>query len=62
MPGGITGIELAKKLNLRFPALPVILISGYAEDLQAAIKDGFSVISKPFTLDSINRQLAAKVR
>src|SRR5450830_76568 len=60
MPGGITGIELAKKLNLRYPDLPVILISGYAEDLQAAIKEGFRVISKPFTLASINHQLPAQ--
>lgn len=61
MPGGITGIVLAQKLNLRFPELPIILISGYAEDLQAAVNSGFKVISKPFTLDSINRQLAMQV-
>ncbi|MFL9925181.1 response regulator [Herbaspirillum lusitanum] len=62
MPGGITGIALAKKLHINFPALPVILISGYAEDLQAAVNAGFSVISKPFTLESINLQLAAQVK
>lgn len=61
MPGGITGIVLAQKLNQQFPQLPVILISGYAEDLQAAVDSGFHVISKPFTLDSINRQLAKQV-
>lgn len=61
MPGGITGIELAKKFNIRFPELPIILISGYAEDLQVAIDAGFSVISKPFTIDSINRVLAVQV-
>ena len=60
MPGGMTGIELAKKLQVLFPELPVILISGYAEDLQAAIDAGFSVISKPFTIDSLNRALAAQ--
>jgi len=40
----------------------VILISAYAEDLQAAINQGFHVIPKPFTLDSINLQLAAQVK
>jgi len=57
MPGGITGIALAKKLQLSHPALPVILISGYAEDLQSAMKSGFKVVSKPFSLESINQHL-----
>src|SRR5450830_455981 len=62
MPGGITGIALAKKINLRYPDLPVILITGYAEDLQAAVNEGLRVISKPFTLESINLQLADLVK
>jgi len=57
MPGGITGIALAKRLRLSHPALPVILISGYAEDLQSAMKSGFKVVSKPFSLESINQHL-----
>jgi PAS domain S-box-containing protein len=51
MPGGITGIELARKVRNRFPELPILLTTGYSE--QVAGSHGFPVLQKPYELDSL---------
>ena len=33
MPGGISGIELARKVRERFPELPILLTTGYSEEV-----------------------------
>ena len=51
MPGGITGIELARKLRERFPELPILLTTGYSEQISAT--QGFPVLQKPYQLDAL---------
>ena len=51
MPGGITGIELARKLRERFPELPILLTTGYSEQVSAT--QGFPVLQKPYELHSL---------
>ncbi len=51
MPGGISGIELARKVRDRFPELPILLTTGYSE--QVAGTHGFAVLQKPYELDSL---------
>jgi PAS domain S-box-containing protein len=51
MPGGISGIELACKVRDRFPELPVLLTTGYSE--QVGGTHGFPVLQKPYELDSL---------
>jgi PAS domain S-box-containing protein len=51
MPGGITGIELARKVRERFPELPILLTTGYSEQVSAS--HGFPVLQKPYELDSL---------
>ena len=51
MPGGITGIELAEKVRARFPELPILLTTGYSEEVGGA--HGFPVLQKPYELDSL---------
>jgi len=51
MPGGITGLELARKLRERFPELPILLTTGYSE--QVAESHGFPVLQKPYQLDAL---------
>lgn len=54
----LDGIALAKAARDRRPALPIILMTGYAEqrehaaDLATVVRE---VVSKPFTLDEIRR-------
>ena len=51
MPGGITGVELARKLRERFPELPILLTTGYSEQVSAT--HGFPVLQKPYELSSL---------
>ena len=56
MPGGISGIELARKVRDRFPELPILLTTGYSE--QVAGNHGFPVLQKPYELESLADALA----
>ena len=51
MPGGISGIELARKVRDRFPELPILLTTGYSE--QVAGTHGFPVLQKPYELETL---------
>jgi PAS domain S-box-containing protein len=56
MPGGISGIELARKVRERFPELPILLTTGYSE--QVAKSHGFPILQKPYELDSLASALS----
>jgi PAS domain S-box-containing protein len=52
MPGGMTGIELAKKIRSRFPELPVLVTTGYSE--QALAHDAeFPILPKPYNFSDL---------
>ena len=62
MMPGMGGAELARRLQERWPDLPVLFMSGYSlEDLvrQNAIGSDHSIIQKPFTPDVLVKSLAA---
>jgi CheY-like chemotaxis protein len=60
MPGGITGIELARKVRERFPELPILLTTGYSE--QVAESHGFPVLQKPYQLDALASALGSLLK
>ena len=60
MPGGISGIELAHKVRTRFPELPILLTTGSSEDVGGT--HGFTILQKPYELDSLTRALAGVLR
>jgi PAS domain S-box-containing protein len=51
MPGGLSGIELAERVRARFPELPILLTTGYSEEVGGA--HGFPVLQKPYEMDSL---------
>ena len=55
MPGGLSGIELARKVRERFPELPILLTTGYSE--QVGGSHGFPVLQKPYEMDSLANAL-----
>jgi two-component system cell cycle sensor histidine kinase/response regulator CckA len=61
MMPGIGGAELARRLRERWPALPILFMSGYSvEDLRRQGAVGSErVIQKPFTPDALVRSVAA---
>ncbi len=49
MPGGMSGVSFAQYLQKNLPAMPVILITGYAAHLRE--KYGFEILRKPCAPD-----------
>ena len=53
MPGGMSGLDLARKVRQHFPHLPVLLSSGYARATGEVYREGFDIIAKPYSADSL---------
>jgi PAS domain S-box-containing protein len=60
MPGGISGIELARKVRDRFPELPILLTTGYSE--QVGGNHGFPVLQKPYEMDKLASALGSVLK
>ncbi|QGZ38510.1 PAS domain S-box-containing protein [Pseudoduganella flava] len=48
MPGGMSGLQLAEETRHRRPALPVLLATGYMEQLPNGARPAFPVLPKPY--------------
>ncbi|WP_010169676.1 ATP-binding protein [Pseudomonas sp. PAMC 25886] len=57
MPG-ITGVALARELRRRRPGLPVVLTSGYSEELAESGYEGLVFLPKPYSADQVSQVLA----
>jgi CheY-like chemotaxis protein len=54
MPGGISGVELAAVLRFSYPHLPVVLATGYSEQLaRSGAPDGVETLGKPYHPDEL---------
>jgi CheY-like chemotaxis protein len=60
MAGEMNGIELARTLRERDPHIPIVLVTGYSEQLGAA-DDAFTVLRKPYRLVDLNRAVAKAI-
>lgn len=60
MPG-MDGVELARRARLRHPGLPILLVSGYAEEQARAVVPGMQVgfLEKPFTMKRLEQAVQA---
>ena len=57
MPGGLDGLDLARSLRARWPAMPLVLMTGYAQKLGEAESQGVVVLPKPFGPELLARAL-----
>ena len=50
LPGGVTGLDIARAVRRRYPALPVILATGRPDVVDAAwpLQNGFMLLRKPY--------------
>ncbi|PXA74396.1 hypothetical protein DMC25_25380 [Caulobacter sp. D4A] len=64
MPGGVSGVELARAAVQRDPDMAVLLTTGYAGDrLAAALEDSpWPVLRKPFRIEQLRSALAEAIR
>ena len=59
MPGGVSGVELAREVARRWPDLPVVLTTGYIEAARTAVTEGLEVLVKPYSVDALAGTLRA---
>ena len=62
MPGGMSGVDLAKAARKRRPDLKVLLVSGYDRMVIAQATrydDSLKLLNKPFSLKDLARELSA---
>jgi two-component system NtrC family sensor kinase len=62
MPGALDGLGLAEWLRQRHPALPIVLITGYASQLHEAAAHGFTVMAKPCPPDVLIAAVRSALR
>jgi signal transduction histidine kinase/ActR/RegA family two-component response regulator len=58
MPGGMSGLDLARALRKSHPGLPVVLITGYTAEIHHAMAAGFHVLSKPCAPNDLSAALS----
>lgn len=61
MPG-MSGVALARELRLRRAELPVILASGYSDELARSACEGVEFLAKPYSADQVSRILLKAIR
>jgi two-component system NtrC family sensor kinase len=57
MPGSMDGIKLAFTVKEKYPGLPVVLTTGYAERVNQAVLGGLTVLPKPVDPEVLLREL-----
>ena len=60
MPG-MSGVELAHRVREDYPGLPVLLASGYSEEVVSGAASSFRMVGKPYGLASLSQAIAAVV-
>jgi signal transduction histidine kinase/ActR/RegA family two-component response regulator len=58
MPGGMSGVDLAREIRKRRPDMPMVLATGYIEVARGAVAEGFQVLVKPYQPEALARTLA----
>jgi two-component system NtrC family sensor kinase len=61
MPGGMSGLELARTLREHRPELPVVLATGYSQYALQVVKEGFTLVEKPYRRDVLAASLRAAI-
>jgi two-component system NtrC family sensor kinase len=54
MPGSVAGLELARTVRGNYSEIPILLTTGYSERAQEAVVEGFSVLQKPYDLQTMS--------
>ena len=58
MPGAFDGIMLAERLAERYPRLPVVLMTVFADRLQEAVRRNIEVLPKPVAPSALAEAIA----
>ena len=61
MPGGMSGVTLARRVRAEYPHIEILLTTGYSEEIDdplAPRNREFAVLRKPYTQDDLARALS----
>ncbi|MFM0049243.1 hybrid sensor histidine kinase/response regulator [Caballeronia grimmiae] len=58
MPGRMNGIDLAEQIIQRLPMQKLVLMTGYADDIERAKHLGVRILAKPFNMDELRDLMA----
>jgi two-component system NtrC family sensor kinase len=61
MPGGLTGLQLARRVRARYPALPILMVTGYSAAAQEAQREGYEILRKPFDAATLHHAIASQL-
>jgi CheY-like chemotaxis protein len=61
MPGELTGLDLAREVREKWPALPVLLATGYSAHAAKASEEGFELLAKPYHPEALVRAISCAV-
>ncbi|MNS71155.1 Blue-light-activated protein [compost metagenome] len=54
MPGGKSGVQLAREVRTQRPRLPVVLVTGFpGEEAKRAEQEGIPLLTKPYQLEEL---------
>ena len=65
LPGGVSGIQVARQLRQRAPRLPVLFITGFTEealDPGEVLGPGLELMTKPFGLEALVHKVSAMLQ
>jgi two-component system NtrC family sensor kinase len=57
MPGGMNGLELGHEIRKLYPAMAVLLTTGFSSSARDAVEQGFIMLPKPFDLAGLEQAL-----
>jgi PAS domain S-box-containing protein len=61
MPGGLSGLDLARDIRALRPDLPVVLATGFSAAAAVARHEGFEVLAKPYRLETLEEALSSAI-
>jgi two-component system, cell cycle sensor histidine kinase and response regulator CckA len=65
MPGGLSGVQLARRATAEHPRLPIVLMSGYSREIEQAggrLLPHMQLLPKPFTIEQLLGAVEAGLR
>ena len=62
MPGGVSGLQLAREIRRRHSSVPVLLTTGYVESASDMRDNEFPLLLKPYSIDALADALKVDVR
>jgi CheY-like chemotaxis protein len=61
MPGGVSGLELAREIRRRHAKLPIVLTTGYVEAASGMKDREFNLLPKPYSVEALADALGVGV-